>query len=121
MRCKDFARITFSVQGPLWKNDLARGSCPNYFSRLDNAVSVPKLLLMCLKFHIRVVHFFGMLKKKSICMQYLFLLSQKAFFPGLPNLGAQIRCAHNRYTAVQTDLKYPLVHPSPCGNLLKGW
>ena len=30
------------------------------------------------------------------------------FFPtGSPNLGAQIRCAQNRYTALQTDLKYP--------------
>ena len=28
--------------------------------------------------------------------------------PGLPDLGALIRCAQNRYTAVQTDLKYPL-------------
>ena len=27
----------------------------------------------------------------------------------LPNLGAQIRCVKNRYTAVQTDLKYLLV------------
>ena len=35
------------------------------------------------------------------------LLSQNKFFPGLPNLGAQIRCAQDRYTAVKTDLKYP--------------
>ena len=32
----------------------------------------------------------------------------KVFFPGLPNLGAQIRCTQNRYIAVQKDLKYPL-------------
>ena len=29
------------------------------------------------------------------------------FFPGLPNLGAKIRCAQNRYTAVQTDPNTP--------------
>ena len=32
----------------------------------------------------------------------------KIFFPSLPNLGAQIRCAQNQYTPVQMDLKYPL-------------
>ena len=48
-----------------------------------------------------------MLKKKSIYTKYLYLLSQ-FFSPDLPNLGAQIRCDQNRYTAVQTDLKYPL-------------
>ena len=61
---------------------------------------------MCLKFHIRAVHFFGMWKKKSIFTKYLFT------FPGLPNLGAKIRCAQNRYTAVQTDPKYPLLEKS---------
>ena len=29
------------------------------------------------------------------------------FFPELPNLNAQIRCAQNWNTVVQTDLKYP--------------
>ena len=33
----------------------------------------------------------------------------KMFYSGLPNLVAQIRCAQNWYTTVQTDLKYPLV------------
>ena len=33
-------------------------------------------------------------------------------FPGLPNLSAQIRFAHNRYTTVQTDLKYPFLDKS---------
>ena len=37
----------------------------------------------------------------------------KSFFPGLPNLGAQIRCAQNWYSAVQTDLKYPLFYCQP--------
>ena len=32
----------------------------------------------------------------------------KFFFPGLPNLDAQIRCAQNQYTPVQSDPKYPL-------------
>ena len=41
-------------------------------------------------------------------MKYLWLLSRKMFFPGLHNLGAQIRCAQNWYITVQTDLKYPL-------------
>ena len=36
------------------------------------------------------------------------------FFSGLPNLGAQIRCAQIRcaqiqYTTAQRDLKYPLI------------
>ena len=43
-------------------------------------------------------------------MKYLCLLSQKRnVFPGLPDLGTQIRWAQNWYTAVQTDLKYPPV------------
>ena len=37
----------------------------------------------------------------------MFTFTQK-FSPGLPNLWAQIRYAKNWYTAVQTDLKYPL-------------
>ena len=39
-------------------------------------------------------------------MKYLFLFSQMFLLTGLPNLGTQIRCAQNRYTAGQTDLKY---------------
>ena len=61
---------------------------------------------MCVTFHLGVVHFFGMPKKESIYMKYLCLLSENFFFPGLPNLGTQIICAQNQYTAVQTDLKY---------------
>ena len=37
------------------------------------------LLLMCLMFHIRVVHFFGILKKESNYTKYLCLLSQKKY------------------------------------------
>ena len=37
----------------------------------------------------------------------MFSFTQK-FFPGLANLGAQIRCAQNLYTALQMDLKYLL-------------
>ena len=39
----------------------------------------------------------------------------KNIFLNLPNLGAQIRCAQNRYIAVQTDLKYPLSSGRDCG------
>ena len=46
-------------------------------------------------------------KEKYLHEISIFTLIKK-FFPGLPNLGAQIRCAQNWYTAVQTDLKYPL-------------
>ena len=67
-----------------------------------------KLLLMYLTFHIRVPHFCGILKKKSIHTKCLYLLSENKFFPGLPNFGAQIRCAQNWYTVLQMDLKYPL-------------
>ena len=38
----------------------------------------------------------------------MFTFTIKSYFPGLPNLGAQIRCAQNQYTAFQTDLKHPL-------------
>ena len=41
-------------------------------------------------------------------MKYLCLLSQK-FPPGLPDLGILIRCVQDWYTAVRTDLKYPLM------------
>ena len=60
---------------------------------------------MCLTFHVRVVHFFGMLKKISFTRKYLLTFTN--FSLGLPNMGAQIRCVQNRYIAVQTDLKYP--------------
>ena len=53
----------------------------------------------------RVVHVFGMLKKKST--QNIYVTFTKCFSPGLLNLGAQIRCAWNQYTTVQMDLKYP--------------
>ena len=53
-------------------------------------------------------------KEKYLHEIYMFTFT-KHFPPGLPNLGAQIRCAQNpnrcaqnRYTAVQTDQKYPL-------------
>ena len=61
---------------------------------------------MCLMLHIRVVHFFAILKKESIYKKYIYLLSQEKYFPGLPNLGAQISSVQNWYTAVQADLKY---------------
>ena len=52
-----------------------------------------------------------MLKKKSIYTKYFCLLSSQEFlFPGLPNLGSQIRFAQNRYTTDQIDLKYPTAH-----------
>ena len=65
---------------------------------------LPKHLLMCLTFHIRVVHFFCVLKKKSIYAKYLCTF-KKIFLLGLPNLSAPIRCTQKRYT-VQTDLTY---------------
>ena len=49
-----------------------------------------------------------MLKKKKNYTKYLCLLSQK-FFPRLTRLDVQIRCAQNRYTAVQADLQYPMM------------
>ena len=38
----------------------------------------------------------------------MYVFFYKSFFPGLPNLGAQIRCAKTQYNAVKTDLKYPM-------------
>ena len=38
----------------------------------------------------------------------MFIFQNKKKIPDLPYLGAQIRCAQNRYTAVQTELKYLL-------------
>ena len=47
-------------------------------------------------------------KEKFLHEISMFTFTKKVFSPGLPDLGAQIRCAHNRYPAVQTGLKYPL-------------
>ena len=47
---------------------------------------------MYLMFPVRNVHFFGMLK-----VLHIFFISQKKIPQGLPNLGAQIRCAQNWY------------------------
>ena len=55
---------------------------------------------MCLTFHIGVVHFFGMLKKEKHLHEISMFTFTKIFSQGLPNLGAQIRSAQNRYTAV---------------------
>ena len=41
---------------------------------------------MCLMFHIRVIHFFGILKKKSVSMKYVFFRTQKNILPGLPRI-----------------------------------
>ena len=62
---------------------------------------------MCLTFHVRVAKkvLWYAKKKKSIYTKYFCLLC--LLFPGLPNLGFQIRCAQNWYTTDQIDLKYP--------------
>ena len=50
--------------------------------------------------------------KKEKCFHKISIFTFiKIFFPGLPNLRAQLRCAQNRYVAVQMDLKYPLLIP----------
>ena len=70
---------------------------------------------MCLTFHIRVVHFFGLLKKESIYLKNLFAFTsppppekKTKKNPGLPSCGTEIRCAQNWYATVQMVLKYPL-------------
>ena len=71
---------------------------------------------MCLTFHIRVVHFFGLLKKESIYLKNLFAFTSPPHpekknnkkNPGLPSCGTEIRCAQNWYATVQMVLKYPL-------------
>ena len=68
------------------------------------------LLSLCLTFHIRVVHFFGILKSKVFTRNIYVYFHKKRFFLGLPNLGAQISCAQNHYTADQIELKYPLLN-----------
>ena len=45
---------------------------------------------------------------KKLFTQNIYVYFCKRFFPGIPNLGTQIRCAQNRYTAFQSDLKYPI-------------
>ena len=64
---------------------------------------------MFLTCHIRVVHFFGMLKKEKHLHEISMFTFTKFFLPGLPYLGAQIRCAQSCYTDVRTDLKYALI------------
>ena len=44
-------------------------------------------------------------KKNKSLQELSMLLSQKIVFSSLPNLGAQIRFAQIRYTAVQRDIK----------------
>ena len=61
----------------------------------------------------RVKHFLGMLKKKSIYAKYLFTFTNFVS-SDLPNLDAQVRCAYNQYITVQTDLKHPLMINQPC-------
>ena len=46
-------------------------------------------------------------KNFKVFTRNIYVYVHKIFSPGLPNLGTQIRCAQSRYTAVQTDLKYP--------------
>ena len=46
--------------------------------------------------------------KKSIYMKYLRLLSQKTFFPDFPIWAPKLDVPNNWYTAVQTELMYPL-------------
>ena len=64
---------------------------------------------MFLTFHVRFGLFFGMLKRQVFTRIIYAYFHKKLFFPSLPNLGAQIRCAQNRYIAVQRDLKHPLI------------
>ena len=49
----------------------------------------------------------------------MFTFTIKSYFPGLPNLGAQIGFAQNQYTAAQTDLKYPLSEEQKASYFLK--
>ena len=44
---------------------------------------------------------------KKVFTQIIFVTFAKKFFRHVPNLGSQIRCAQNRYTSVQIDVKYP--------------
>ena len=51
--------------------------------------------------------------------KYLLVFTFTSFFsPSLPNLAPQLRCAQNRYTAVQMDLKYPLSSGRGCGLII---
>ena len=75
---------------------------------------MPKLLLMCLMFHIRVKQLFAWYAKKEKHFHKISVCFHKNFFPDLPNLDAQIRCAQNWYTSVQTDLNHPLSITTKC-------
>ena len=70
------------------------------------------LKLICLMLETRVVHFFGMLKGKSIDMIYPCLLShsEKIYSKTLPTLGTQIRCAQNQCTTVKMTLNIYVIH-----------
>ena len=75
---------------------------------------------MCLTFHIRVVHFFGLLKRKVVTSKICLLSpapppppppsrkKQNKKKTGLPSCGTEIRCAQNWYATIQMVLKYPL-------------
>ena len=48
-------------------------------------------------------------KEKYLHEISMFTSIKNFFFPDLPNLNTQIRCAQNRYTAVQNGPKIPPV------------
>ena len=90
------------------------GICQSVCLSVCKAVckSCQNFLLMYFMFHISLVQFFDIIKKKST--QNICLLSENLFFPDLPNLGTQIRCAQNWYIAVKTSQNIPwlLTHHS---------
>ena len=47
-------------------------------------------------------------KKETYLHEISVYFHKNVYISGLLNLGAQIKCTQNRYTTVQTDLKYPL-------------
>ena len=69
---------------------------------------------MCLTFHIRLLYFFGMLKKKSIYTKHVYFYI--IFFPDLPNLAAQIRCTQNQCTFRESHVFLKVI-PGVLGHL----
>ena len=75
---------------------------------------------MCLMFQLGVLALLCNAKKEKY-LHEIYVCFHKFFFPSIPYLGVQIRCAQNWYIVVQMDLKYPLAvkdHMLMCDQLV---
>ena len=93
-------KIQFLGEGGFTKNQYIGGNCLK-----RELGQFADLRVMCIMCHIRVVLFFGMIKRKVFTSNIYVFFHKNVFSLCVLNLGTQIRCAQNQHTAVQMDLK----------------